>query len=175
MRFIMKKTVFFTSLCILIALCSCTKSGLNTFCGDYSFKTSGSVTVQRLDLPMDSITPAAFTFSLPNEIGQLEIATLDRRNDSVIVIMNYLNGEVLVTHGHCENEELTLNTFQRNALNISIDSEMDFRTPIKVKGVGHYYDDNTLVFNMSYNGWVQLGPLFYKVDGDNIQMVAYRN
>lgn len=171
----MRKTAFFFTLCLLVACCACNKSGFNTFCGDYSYKTSGSVTVQRLTLPFDSITPIALTFSLPTEIGQLEIATLDRRNDSVVVIMNQLNGDVVVTHGQCEDKVLTLNTFKRNALNISIDSELDFNTPVNVRGSGRYYDDNTLIFNLSYHGLAQVGPLMYRIDGDNIQMVAYRN
>lgn len=175
MRFIMKKNFIFIALGLLIAFSSCQKSGLNLFCGNYSYKTTGSVTVQRKATPLDSITPAAFTFNLPNEIGQLDIATLDKHNDSVVVIINQLNGDVVLTHGYCNDKELTLKPFKRNVLNISVNSQIDFNTPVKIQGVGHCYDDNTLIFDMSYHGKAQVGPFTYLIDGDQIQMVAYRN
>lgn len=161
--------------CGLIAFASCQKSPLDTFCGDYSFKTSGSVTVQRMPTLFDSITPPAYTFNLPNEIGQLEISTLDKENDSVIVVMNYLNDEVIVARGRCKDNELYMKKFKRNALNLSIDYEINLKAPIRINATGHLYDGNTLIFDMTYTGVATVGNQFYTIDGDNIKMVAFRN
>ena len=92
-----------------MAMASCQKSGINAFKGDYSFKSSGEVSVQRTTTIIDTtIIPAKFNFTLPNEIGQLEIRTLDRKEKSVVVVMNYMNNEVIVVHGTCEGQTITL-------------------------------------------------------------------
>ena len=54
--------------CCLLALASCQKKNAPLFRGDYSFKTSGSVTLDEISFVND---PASYTVSLPNEIGQL--------------------------------------------------------------------------------------------------------
>ena len=61
--------------CCLMALTSCQKKNAPLFRGDYSFKTSGSVTLDEINAEDE---PASFTVSLPNEIGQLEISALDK-------------------------------------------------------------------------------------------------
>ena len=170
----MKKILIFSILCSII-LCSCQKKGIDAFQGDYSFKTSGTVTVQRQASILDTVTHAAYTFNLPNEIGQLNISTLDKHNDSVLVVLNYLNGEVIVTQGYCQGQAITLKSFQRNALNLNIDAQTSVKSPIKVRAEGTIYDDNTIVFDMTYRGKVSIGMLTYKVDSDDVRMVAYRN
>ena len=171
----MKRSIVILSICCLLAFCACQKSGINAFRGDYSFKTSGDVTVQRLQLPFDTVTHPAFTFHLPNDIGQLQINTLDRDNDSVIVVMNHFNGQVVVAHGRCDGQELTLKEFQRNDLILSIEGNLDLKSNLKIRATGHIYDDNTLILNMSYRGRANAGILFYDIEGNDIKMVATRN
>lgn len=167
----MKKALLFIALsCVFFS--SCQKSNIDTFRGDYSFKTSGSVTIQRQ--ANDSVEAATFTLVLPNDIGQLEIVTLDKSQDSVIVIMNHLNGEVTLTHGHCGDGQLVLNEFQRDNIEFNLD-QVNFKAPVKIKAVGHCYDGNTLLFNMTYRGKAEVDQLSYTIEGDDIRMVAYRN
>ena len=46
---------------------------------------------------------------------------------------------------------------------------------IKVSGTGHIYDDNTIVFDMRYNGKGTIGSVTYKIKDKDVTMVAYRN
>ena len=105
----MKKISILLSVFCLIALASCQKKNAPLFRGDYSFKTSGSVTLEEIN-PEDE--PASFTVSLPNEIGQLEISALDNGKDSVLVVMNTMGGEVVVTHAFCKDNEIFLRNFK---------------------------------------------------------------
>lgn len=171
----MKKVVFFIALSCVFLFSACSKSGIKSFRGDYSFKTSGSVTIQRVTLPFDTITPPAITFSLPNEIGQLEITTLDKEHDSVLMVMNYLNNEVVVAQGCCKDNELIMKSFTRDALNFNVDSDLSFKAPVKVRAHGRLYDEDLLIIDMSYSGIAMVGPLYYHIEGDDIKMVANRN
>ena len=154
-----------------MALVSCQRKNAPLFCGDYSFKTSGSVTAQNTF----TSEPAEFHISLSNEIGQLQIANLDRKKDSVVVMMNYLNGEVIVTHAYCKGQDITFKDFKRNALPVSIDGLIDVVCEVNVKAKGTMYDGNTLILNMIYDGEAAVGPIEYNLHGDDIHMVATRN
>ena len=172
----MKKTLLLLmSLCAFLALSSCQKSGINLFAGDYSYKTTGTVTVQRQPTLTNPQVSTSFEVELPTELGQLQIATLDKKEDSVIVVINQLNGDILVTHGHCEDDEISLCKFQRDALTLSIEGNNDLKFPITIKGTGHIYDGETIIFDLEYKGKAQLGDLTYNLNGKNIKMVAYRN
>ena len=89
--------------------------------------------------------------------------------------MNYMSDEVIVVHGTCEGQTITLDEFQRNALSISVDSYVSSNCVVNVKAEGHIYDDNTIVFNMVYNGTATIANIDFKIQGDNIRMVATRN
>ena len=114
----MKKTIIIAVLALL-ALTACQKKNAPLFRGDYSFKTSGSVTLDEID-PQDE--PVSYTVSLPNEIGQLEISDLDNGKDSVLVVMNTMGGEVVITHALCKDNEIFLRDFKKNTLLFTGDS-----------------------------------------------------
>ena len=60
----MKKICLLFALCGLIAFTSCQKRGMHLFRGDYSFKTSGSVTLDEINPEGE---PASYTVSLPKD------------------------------------------------------------------------------------------------------------
>ena len=159
----------------VLALASCQKSGLNAFRGSYSFKSSGEVTVQRPASIFDTVPPAAYTINLPNEIGQLEISALDQKNDSVVVVLNYYDGNVVATHGRCQDREIVLKEFSYNNLKLTIDGNLNVESPVRVSAIGHIYDGNTIILNLSYRGYAMVGLLRYNISGDNIMLVANRN
>jgi len=171
----MKKPLLLMAFCAFLSLTSCQKKGVPLFLGDYSFKTSGEVEIQRNSSPFDTLTPATFTYSLPNEIGQLEIKPLNHKSDSVVVVMNYLNGEVVVTHGKCEGQHISLKQFKRNNLSFTIDGTYDFKSKVSVFASGDIYDANTIILNLTYWGKTTVGPLSFKIEGNDIKMVADRN
>ena len=165
----MKKTIVF--LCCLMALASCQKKNAPLFRGDYSFKTSGSVT---LDEIVTEGEPASYTVSLPNEIGQLEIKDLDNGKDSVLVVMNTMGGEVVVTHAFCKDNKIFLCDFKKNTLLFTGDS-LTLKNELRVSATGQMYEDNTLILNMVYEGEAESNERTFKIYGDDIRMAATRN
>ena len=158
-------------ICTLLALASCQKKNAPLFRGDYSFKTSGSVTLEEIN-PEDE--PTSYTISLPNEIGQLEISALDNGKDSVLVVMNTMGGEVVVTHALCQDNKIFLRNFKKNTLLFTGDS-ITLKNELRVKASGQMYEDNTLILNMTYEGEAETNERSFKIYGDDIRMAAIRN
>ena len=167
----MKKISILLSVCCLIALASCQKKNAPLFRGDYSFKTSGSVTLNEINTEDE---PASFTVSLPNEIGQLEISALDNGKDSVLVVMNTMGGEVVVTHALCQDNKIFLRDFKKNTLLFTGDS-LTLKNELRVQASGQMYEDNTLILNMTYEGEAETNERSFKIYGDDIRMAAIRN
>jgi uncharacterized Zn ribbon protein len=166
----MKKTLLI--ICCLMALAACQKKNAPLFRGDYSFKTSGSVVLD--EIVADDETGDSFTVSLPNEIGQLEISDLGNGKDSVLVVMNTMGGEVVVTHAFCKDNEIFLRDFKKNTLLFTGDS-LTLKNDLRVKASGQMYEDNTLILNMTYEGEAESNERSFKVFGDDIRMAATRN
>ncbi len=158
-------------LCCLMALASCQKKNVPLFRGDYSFKTSGSVTLDEINAEDE---PASYTVSLPNEIGQLEISALDNGKDSVLVVMNTMGGEVVVTHACCKDNEIFLRDFKKNTLLFTGDS-LTLKNDLRVHASGQMYEGNTLILNMTYEGEAETNNRSFKIYGDDIRMAATRN
>ena len=165
------KRILLIFICGLFALASCQKSGMHLFRGDYSFKTSGTVTLDEID-PEDE--PASYTVGLPNEIGQLEISALGNDRDSLLVVMNTMGGEVVVTHALCDGNEIFLKDFTKNTLLFTGDS-ITLRNEVRVQASGQMYEDNTIILNMVYDGEAETAERLFSIHGDNIRMVAIRN
>lgn len=166
----MKRSVLIAIFSIL-ALTACQKKNAPLFRGDYSFKTSGSVTLDEID-PEDE--PASYTVGLPNEIGQLEISDLDDGKDSVLVVMNTMGGEVVVTHAFCKDNEIFLKDFTKNTLLFTGDS-LTLKNDLRVHATGQMYENNTLILNMVYEGEAETNERSFEIYGDNIRMAAIRN
>ena len=157
--------------CAFLALASCQKKNAPLFRGDYSFKTSGSVTLNEINAEDE---PASFTVSLPNEIGQLEISALDNGKDSVLVVMNTMGGEVVVTRACCKDNKIFLRDFKKNTLLFTGDS-LTLKNELRVQASGQMYEDNTLILNMTYEGEAETNERSFKIYGDDIRMAAIRN
>ena len=147
---------------------------MHLFRGDYSFKTSGSVIFDEIAPASYLLEPVSFTVSLPNEIGQLEISALGNERDSLLVVMNTMGGEVIVTHAFCDGNEIFLKDFTKNTLLFTGDS-ITLKNEVRVQASGQMYEDNTIILNMVYDGEAETIERNYKIHGDNIRMVAIRN
>jgi len=164
--------------CALVILSSCTKSGVNLFVGDYSFKTSGeaTITAQAIIDDISATIPAEMNIDLGSDIGQLNISVSDKKRQEVLVVINYVNGDVVTTHGICNGKTIQLDEFQRNTLPISINSSLlPTNSYITMSGKGQVYNDNIIVFDMTIKGRSTIGPVTYQVSDNNVQMVAFRN
>lgn len=169
----MKKSIFFL-FCCLAALTSCQKSGMHLFRGDYSYKISGSVTLDEILPAGDPTEPTSFTVNLINEIGQMEISALGNEKDSLLIVMNTMGGEVIVTHAFCEGNEIFLQDFTKNSLLFSGDSIV-LKNDLNVHASGQMYEDKTIVINMVYDGEAETAERDFMIHGDNIRMAATRN
>ena len=130
---------------------------------------------RRLDeIVDDGETGDSFTVSLPNEIGQLEISDLGNGKDSVLVVMNTMGGEVVVTHAFCQDNEIFLKDFTKNTLLFTGDS-LTLKNDLHVKASGKMYEENTLILNMTYQGEAESNERNFKIYGDDIRMAATRN
>ncbi len=161
----------------VLGLNSCRKGGVSLFAGDYSFKTSGEISI-RAEAEIqgnDIVIPAALNVSIADEIGQLHISASDKGNGEVIVVINYLNGDVVTTTGTCKGNTIELDEFYRNSLPISISTWAGTTSAITVGGTGQIYDNDMIVFNMTYNGKGILDKVTYIIKDKDIKMVAYRN
>ncbi len=159
-------------ICALLALASCQKKNAPLFRGDYSFKTSGSVTLD--EIVANGEEGDSFTVSLPNEIGQLEISVLGNEKDSVVVVMNTMGGEVVVTHALCQDNKIFLRDFTKNTL-LFTGNSISLKNEVRVSASGQMYEDNTLIINMIYDGEAETNERNFKIHGDNIRMAAIRN
>lgn len=165
------KRILSILICGLLTFSACQKKGLQLFRGDYSFKTSGSITMDEIDSEDE---PASYTVSLPNEIGQLEISDLGNGKDSLLVVMNTMGGEVVVTHAYCDGNQIFLKDFSKSTLLFTGDS-ITLKNEVRVQASGQMYEGNTIILNMIYDGEVENNERNYTIHGDNIRMAAIRN
>ena len=168
------KRFFLIAVIALLAFSSCQKTGMQLFRGDYSFKISGNVTLNEILSEEDTIEPISFTVNLPNEIGQLQISDLGNEEDSVLVVMNTLGGDVIVTHAFCDGNEIFLKDFAKNTLLFSGDS-ITLKNEVRVQASGKMYEDNTIVLNMVYDGEAESFTKSFTIHSDNVRMAATRN
>lgn len=173
----MKRTLLLTACCCLLTLASCKKSGVNLFAGDYSFKTSGEISITATtQIDDNNVTiPASLDVTLSNNIGQMNISVSDKKNDEVIVVINYMDDDVIVTTGTCDGDRIVLEPFQHDVLPVSVSSLFTNDYSIKVGGEGRIYDGNMIVLDMSYSGKASIGSVKYTIRDKDIKMVAYRN
>ena len=173
----MKRILLIIIMIGIAAFTSCHKSGVNLFVGDYSFKTSGDITLMA-EAQTDSshiIIPTLLDVSLEQEIGQLNITHDGDSKDRVTVMINYMNGDVVVTKGTCDGTRIQLDEFRRKMLPISTTSFFTDNFYVKLSGTGQMYDDDIIVFDMSYIGKATISSVTFNIKDKDVKMVAYRN
>ncbi len=173
----MKKSIIFlmTTLAFM-ALISCQKDA-DRFVGDYSFKTSGEITLT-METHTDStdfFLPALINLSLTNDIGQLNISHDDEKSDRVTAVINYMNGDVIVTSGSCDGKTIQLDEYRRQIIPVSVNPLLTDNFYVKVKASGQIYDNNMIIFDMTYKGKATIGPATFNIKDKDVRMVAYRN
>ena len=164
----------------LMSLISCEKEGVKLFDGNYSFKTSGILTVERTAKVSESDASAGIldipdgnrTFKLPltSESGQMNI--IKTGDNSVIVTMNIVGGDALVFSGKAEGKVLTLDpavrflSFRDGANTVSLE--------ITVSGTAEKHDD-VAIFTLEYTGGGETTLYDYKILASEVKCVAKLN
>lgn len=179
----MKMKPFVAALAVvvsLMSLISCEKEGVKLFDGNYSFKTSGILTVERtakvsesdasagiLDIPDGNRT---FRLALTSESGQMNV--IKTGDNSVIVTMNVVGGDAFVFSGKAEGKVLTLDpavrfvSFRDGANTVSLE--------ITVSGTAEKHDD-VAIFTLEYTGGGETTLYGYKILASEVKCVAKLN
>ena len=164
----------------LMSLISCEKEGVKLCDGNYSFKTSGILTVERtakvsesdasagiLDIPDGNRT---FRLALTSESGQMNV--IKTGDNSVIVTMNVVGGDAFVFSGKAEGKVLTLDpavrfvSFRDGANTVSLE--------ITVSGTAEKHDD-VAIFTLEYTGGGETTLYDYKILASEVKCVAKLN
>lgn len=179
----MKMKPFVAALAVvasLLSFCSCEKEGVKLFDGNYSFKTSGILTIERTAKVSESDASAeildipdgnrAFKLPLTSESGQMNI--IKTGDNSVIVTMNVVGGDAFVFSGKAEGKVLTLDpavrflSFRDGANTVSLE--------ITVSGTAEKHDD-VAIFTLEYTGGGETTLYDYKILASEVKCVAKLN
>lgn len=158
------------SILLLIGMCSCKKDGVYSYTGSYSFKTSGTISVDR-EFTDEEFESDQVTLPLTPESGQLNIL---RANDTdVILTFNVIGGDAVVMNGTINSDnEIEL---EKNKRIITVkDGAVNPQFNVTVSGSGIKYDD-VIVFYLTYSGQGSSTLRNYSITASNIQCVAKLN
>lgn len=160
---IMKK--IFCIAAAVLALVSCqSKSGSELYQGNYSFKTSGSLTLDVTGhIVIDGVNTdidEEISFDLLSEMGQMDIIPVNDRSSELKITMNILGGDVY-TADAAVGEHLSVTSFERKVV-VNVRG-VSGSIPVKVTGYADKYD-NTIIFKLVYTGSRQLEGDVYSLD-----------
>ena len=152
-----------------ISLSSCEKMKINQFKGNYSFKTSGFVTMEKTALTEGAQADKA-KYAITAESGQMNIVT--GVDNSLIITMNIIGGDVVVTDASYIDGELMLEPFTR-MLTIA-DGSRNVSMEVTVTGSAAMHDD-LIIFDLTYRGSGSTTLNNYAIVSSEIKCVAKTN
>ena len=163
----------------LFALTSCEKAGVDLYEGFYSYKLSGTVTVDKLlieniDLPetepAEPVEPVEATLPLISESGQMNV--LKKGADSLIITMNAIGGDVLVIDACVKGNDLEISEFLR-IVKVE-DGSRTVSLNCTGSGSGKKYDD-VIIMDLSYLGDGSSTLYDYTIKSSSVKCVAKVN
>ena len=161
------------------ALTSCEKEGVDLYEGFYSYKLSGTVTVDKLlieniDLPetepAEPVEPVEATLPLISESGQMNV--LKKGADSLIITMNAIGGDVLVIDACVKGNDLEISEFSR-IVKVE-DGSRTVSLNCTGSGSGKKYDD-VIIMDLSYLGDGSSTLYDYTIKSSSVKCVAKVN
>ena len=161
-------SVILSVLCALVlSVVSCRKEGSSLFEGNYSFKTSGTVTVQQSGVE----NAEKVELSLNYEMGQMDI--ISKNGDIVLVTMNIMGGDVITYDASATGNYLQLNSSERKISLNWLDSGI-YRADVVVSGNASRYGD-VVIFQLSYSGTCDKDGVIYDIVDSQVECVAKIN
>lgn len=154
---------------------SCTKEGAPRFKGNYTFKTSGTVTVS----PAGDESAEPQKLKLLDENGQMDVVVSDKNTGEMIVAMNILGGSVLTFNAVADGKTLTITPFSRQ-LTIPVTDEgslLETAYPVAsvtVSGYAERYAD-ALMFWIEYEGKYTFQNVEYEIVSSDVSCWAKEN
>ncbi|MGN1225728.1 MAG: hypothetical protein ACI4TL_00660 [Candidatus Cryptobacteroides sp.] len=153
---------------LLPFITSCEKQGVALYEGYYSYKTSGSVEVERTLI--ESSEKSEETLSVVSENGQMNI--LKNGDNKLIITMNAIGGDVVVLDAEVVDKELVISEFSR-MVKIE-DGSRTVSLNCKVSGSGKKYD-NVIILDLNYSGSGSSTIYSYNIKSSSVKCVAKVN
>lgn len=181
----MKKYLLFAAVATMALFSSCTKEGPRVFTGNYSFKTSGTLTLQA----DTSATAPTFTAKLVTEQGQLDI--VGTSGDKVALTMNISGGSLVILDATAQADSLVIASQTRDiSLTFPGEDQKKSDNPlaslsdkatvqgatatVSVEGVAKRYSD-IILFDLNYSGTITKDDITYNIVDSNIDSRAKLN
>ena len=163
----MKKILLMISSLSLLFV-SCSKEGPARFEGNWSYKTSGTLTL----VPTSGSSSEQVTATIVNESGQMDIITADKDLGDMVITMNAVLGDAVVMNAVAKGDSLTVDRFSRRVrLQVGMDT---VDADVNVSGGARRYDD-TIIFDLEYAGMCTYNGNGYVIGGSDIRCVAKLN
>jgi len=155
----------------ICALQGCQKDPMNDLTGTYTYKTSGTVTVEtRAENPEEKRT---YTLNLANEEGQMTL--VGQTSVKLFVACNAIGGEAYTfTLLRDENENLEITGSPNKAVSVKSSSLPVGSGNVTFGGSGKLYDD-VLSFNCKYTGVITIAGTEMDITGSDVEIVAKKN
>lgn len=157
-----------SSALLLSVTCSCEKQGIALYEGYYSYKTSGSVEVEKTLI--ESSEKSEDTLALLAENGQMNI--LKNGDDKLIITMNAIGGDVVVFDAEVIDNNLIVSEFSR-LVKIE-DGSRTVSFNCNVSGSGKKYD-NVIILDLNYSGSASTTLYNYTIKSSAVKCVAKVN
>lgn len=163
--------------CIILAgfitcLLSCTKEGADRFEGNYSFKTSGTLSIVEKSLEEGSETETdTLKIPIPNKRGQMDI--IRKEGNQMIVTMNILGGEVITFEATAQKKILTLKEVDQ-LIDIPVRDTSTIEMDVQIGGFGERFGD-VIIFRMEYKGSHKTEKKEYEILDSAVDCVAKLN
>lgn len=160
----------------LIVLGSCEKEGVDLYQGYYSYKLSGSVTVEKTlieaaEIPdTEAPEPVEAKLALISENGQMNV--LKKGADSLIITMNAIGGDVLVLDACVKDNDLEISEFSR-IVKVE-DGSRSISLNCTASGSGKKYDE-IIILEFSYLGEGSSTLYDYSIKSSSVKCVAKLN
>ena len=160
----------------LIVLGSCEKEGVDLYEGYYSYKLSGSVTVEKTlieaaEIPdTEAPEPVEAKLALISENGQMNV--LKKGADSLIITMNAIGGDVLVLDACVKDNDLEISEFSR-IVKVE-DGSRAISLNCTASGSGKKYDE-IIILEFSYLGEGSSTLYDYSIKSSSVKCVAKLN
>ena len=151
---------------LALAVSSCQKDGIDLYEGNYSFKTSGTISVEKKS---DSVNETE-NLSITSEAGQMNI--LKKDDSSAVITMNVIGGDVFVLEAVVENSTLKLVPFKRK---ISVKEGVQTVTlDCNISGSGEKLKD-VVIFTLNVTGTGSSALYNYTITDSDVKSVANLN
>lgn len=168
---------------------ACSKEGPGRFEGNYSFNTSGTLTLAPHNTGSDTGGSGSgetgstdgidnvLTVSIPSEGGQMDIVTADKKSGNMMVTMRPLGGGVHVFDAVADGKTITLQPADR-ILSISWNGGLISSTAtanVTIGGYGERYND-VIIFRLDYTGTCTAPDgTIYDITASRVDCVAKEN